>query len=339
MSVGTSTRPPPAAGWAALYCCAATVVFVTFMNVPISAHVGALVTPDTLWSTWSLEPVVLLTLASTSWLYGRGTRRVWARAGRGRGLSVASVVSFVAGQAIVAVALVSPLDSLGGTLLSAHMAQHGLLAGIAPPLLLMGRPGVAFAWGLSPFGTTQACMPLWRSLNRVERVFSATAVATIVHGVAIWVWHAPALFGAAVTNDWVHAAQHASFFVPSLLLWHALFDRRSLHHAAAAAAAAFATFMHTGLLGALVTLAPAPLYTVYVGRTESWGFSALADQQLAGLLMWVPLGLPYLAVGLFLGSRFLSGASGDPAEQLSSVGGHSSIRRDPPTGHVGLDAS
>jgi putative membrane protein len=295
--------------------CALTLVFLAFMNVPLSAHVPALVTPDTLWHTWSLEPLVLFSLASTSWLYGRGTRRVWARAGRGRGVSVANVVSFVAGQTIVIVALVSPLDSLGGTLLSAHMAQHGLLAGIAPPLLLMGRPGVAFAWGLSPFGTTQPWMPLWRSLNRLQRAFSATAVVTVLHGVAIWLWHAPALFGAAVGNDWVHALQHASFFAASLLFWHALLYRPSLQHAAAAAAAAFATFMHTGLLGGLVTMAPAPLYAVYVGRTESWGLSALADQQLAGLLMWIPLGLPYLAAGLFLGSRLLGSAFDERVER------------------------
>jgi putative membrane protein len=314
---------------------ALTLVFLTFMNVPISAHVPTLVTPDTLWNTWSLEPLVLFSLASTSWLYGCGTHRVWARAGRGRGVSFANVVSFCAGQTIVIVALVSPLDSLGGTLLSAHMAQHGLLAGIAPPLLLMGRPGVAFAWGLSRFGITPAC---WRSLNRLQRAFSATAVATILHGVAIWLWHAPALFGAAVADHWVHALQHASFFVPSLLFWHVLLYRPSLQHAAAAAAAAFATFMHTGLLGGLVTMAPAPLYSVYVGRTEAWGVSALADQQLAGLLMWIPLGLPYLAVGLFLGCRLLGSAFDERVERTSNVPAHSPMRQESPT-QVGVDAS
>ena len=63
--------------------------------------------------------------------------------------------------------------------------------------------------------------------------------------------------------------------------------------------------MHGGLLGALITLAPYPLYAWYVGRTEAWGFDALEDQQLAGLLMWVPMGLVYLAACLAIASRLM----------------------------------
>ena len=86
-----------------------------------------------------------------------------------------------------------------------------------------------------------------------------------------------------------------------------------------ATVAAFATFMHTGLLGGLITLAPEPLYVAYVGRTAAWNLTPLADQQLAGVLMWVPLGLPYLAAGLWLASRLLGATEDDVRTAGSNV--------------------
>lgn len=269
-------------------------------------HAPVLVPPERLWSSWSFEPLVLLLLAASSFFYVRGVLHLWASAGRGTGVSYASAVSFAAGELALAVALVSPLDALGGTLLSAHMAQHGILAGIAPPLLLLGRPGVAFAWGLAPvWKSSRAASAAWRGLGRITRALSSPVRATALHGLTIWLWHAPALFNAAVEHEGVHALQHTCFFVPALLFWRALLGGLVDRRAAAAFAAAFVTFMHTGLLGGLVTMAPEPLYAAYLGHTELWGLTALADQQLAGLFMWVPMGLPYLAAGLLLASRLV----------------------------------
>lgn len=278
------------------------------MTVPVSAHVPGIVTPDAVWRTWNLEPLVLVTLAVTSWVYVRGLRRLRSSAaGNARGVSRASAWSFAAGQAALLLALVSPLDALGGTLLSAHMAQHGILAGLAPPLLLLGTPGVAFAWGVSGVPAIRRLAPVWRALAGLARALSTPLRATVVHGLTMWLWHAPMLFGAAVAYESVHALQHLSFFIPAILFWRALLGEHSAAHAAAAAIAAFVTFMHTGLLGGLITMAPEPLYPVYAGRTESWGFTALADQHLAGLFMWVPLGLPYVVAGLVLTSHLVRG--------------------------------
>jgi putative membrane protein len=258
-------------------------------------HAPELVPPDRLWISWSFEPFVLLALAASALLYVRGVRRFRA-----------SAVSFAAGWLALAAALVSPLDALGGTLLSAHMAQHGILAGVAPPLLLLGRPGGAFARGLQPvFKRWRGAIRIWRGLGRLARALSTPMRATVLHGLMVWVWHAPALFNAAVEHEGVHALQHISFFVPALLFWRALLDGAAKRRVGAAFAAAFVTFMHTGLLGGLVTMAPEPLYAAYLGHTELWGLTALADQQLAGLLMWVPMGLPYLAAGLVLASRLV----------------------------------
>ena len=107
---------------------------VMWMTAPVSAHVPGIVTPDAVWSAWGLEPLALITLAVTSLVYARGVRRLSSNAvGNSRGASRASAWWFAAGQAVLVVALISPLDALGGTLLSAHMAQHGILAGLAPP--------------------------------------------------------------------------------------------------------------------------------------------------------------------------------------------------------------
>ena len=278
-----------------------------FTGTTLDAHVPDLVPPERLWSSWTFEPLILASLTTTTLLYTRGIRRLWVRAGRGRVVSSASVLSFSAGIAVLIVALVSPLDSLGGTLLSAHMAQHGLLAGIAPPLLLMGRPGVVFAWGLQPlWSAATGVATAWRWMAAAGRRLSAPALATAVHGVLLWVWHAPALFNAAVEYHWVHALQHMCFFLPSFFFWRALLDGESARRAHVPMLASFLTFMHTGLLGGLLTMAPAALYPVYFGRTDVWGHTALDDQQIAGLVMWVPLGLPYLAAGVWLASRALT---------------------------------
>jgi putative membrane protein len=282
------------------------LVFVGAMGAPLSAHAAALVTPDSLWQTWSVEPLVCLGLLATSWLYGCGVRRLWVHAGRGHGVSSARALSFAAGQFALTVALVSPLDALGGTLLSAHMAQHGLLIGVAPPLLLAGHPTIAFAWALrSTLVARAAARTSWKWLVALARRLASPLPATVLQGVLMWLWHAPAIFDAALAHEWLHPVEHLSFFVPALLLWQALLGERA--RGGAAFAAAFVTFMHSGLLGGLITMAPAPLYAVYVGRTDSWGITALDDQQLAGLFMWVPLGIPYLVAGLLVASRLVRG--------------------------------
>jgi putative membrane protein len=275
---------------------------------PASAH-GPDVGPETAWRAWSLDPVVVVPLLATLWLYGRGARHLWRRAGGGRGLSRARAASFVAGVAVLIVAVVSPLDALGQTLLSAHMVQHGLLVAVAPPLLAFGRPGVALAWALpGPWRRgARVLRPLGDSLSR-------PSLAAVLHGLALWLWHAPAAFDAALAHGAVHVLEHVSFLGTALLFWGAIAGARGSRRAAPALGAMFATLLHGGILGALITLAPQPLYQWYRGRPELWGLSPLEDQQLAGLLMWVPLGTVYLAACLVLASRLVT----DPAPQVSA---------------------
>jgi putative membrane protein len=274
---------------------------------PAMAHGPDPMLPDALWRAWNVDPLVMGLLLVANWGYARGVRRLWARAGLWRGIRRRYMAAFVLGLTVVVIALVSPLDRLGGTLLLAHMMQHGLLVTAAPLLLLLGKPGVAFAWAL-PAGWSRGGLAAatWWPLARAGLWLSRPFPAAALHGLALWFWHAPALFDAAVEREWLHTLEHASFFGTALLFWRAILDARSGERIGLALAAAFATLMHGGLLGGLITMALRPLYGSYLGRAELWGLTALEDQQLAGLLMWVPMGVVYFGACLWLASRLVT---------------------------------
>lgn len=287
---------------------------------PAAAHgPAAPLGPDALWHAWSFDPLVLVPLLLSAWLYGRGLRLLWARAGRGRGVALPHALAFGVGTAVLFIALVSPLDALGETLLSAHMAQHALLVTVTPLLLLLGKPGAVFAWALPAecrkhFLGSQG----WRALATVGGALSRPLCSAVLHGLALWGWHAPGAFDAAIADYGVHVLEHVSFFGTAVLFWRAILDTRSRRRAAAALGAAFATLMHGGLLGALITLAPYPLYVWYHDRTALWGLNALEDQQLAGLIMWVPMGIIYLGACLGLASRLVASQENRPGERTGA---------------------
>ena len=133
------------------------------------------------------------------------------------------------------------------------------------------------------------------------RAVSAPFAAWLLHAAALWLWHLPGPYQAALGGEGIHALQHASFLGTGLLFWWALFHGREGRLGYGAAVFyLFATAMHSGALGALLALSPAPWYSAYGDAAAAWGLTALEDQQLAGLIMWVPAGLSYLAAGLAL---------------------------------------
>lgn len=128
---------------------------------------------------------------------------------------------------------------------------------------------------------------------------------------ALWLWQAPALFQATLSSDVVHTLQHISFFGSALFFWWALMHgQRGLVGYGAAVLYVFTTMMHSGLLGVLLTFATTLWYPAYARSTAVWGLTPLEDQQLGGLIMWVPAGLCYLVAGLalFIGWMGESGA-------------------------------
>lgn len=249
---------------------------------------------------WTFDPTVLATFVATSGLYARGLLAMRRGGAPGVGVRGWQVGSFALGQLVVLVALVSPVDALADALFSAHMTQHELLMIVAAPLVVVGRPLVVVARGLPPpirevvlrAVTHPTFVAPWRAITH-------PLVVLLVHGAVVWAWHLPSWFEGAMRDEAVHAVQHLSFFVTAALFWWALFHGRFGRNGHGVAVLfVFATAMHTSLLGALITVAQALWYPIYDGRTRVWGLEALEDQQLAGIVMWVPAGVVLVFVGL-----------------------------------------
>jgi putative membrane protein len=268
---------------------------------PALAHDGRPHSPGELWYTWGLDPFVILSLALSGILYYAGVRRLW-RESAGGGIRRWEAAAYASGWLALWVALVSPLHPLGEVLFSAHMTQHELLMLVAAPLLVLGRPLIPYLWALPlPWrrrlgraGKSAPVQAVWRTLTQ-------PIAAWAVHAVALWIWHVPSLFEATIDNDLVHTLQHSSFLFSALLFWWALVHcRRGLAGYGAAVLYVFTTAMHSGILGALLTFAQRVWYPIYSGTTASWGLSPIEDQQLGGLIMWIPAGVVYLIAGLAL---------------------------------------
>lgn len=278
---------------------------------PVFAHGGPRrLEASTVLAWWTWDPVTLYLLVLSGVLYAAGLARLWRRAGPGRGIRRWQAACFAGGWLALVLALVSPVDALGEILFSAHMAQHELLILVAAPLMVLGRPLAPFLWALprpareelGEWSRAPAFAAAWRGLTAPPAVF-------VLHGLALWIWHLPALYQATLGDDFVHALQHLSFFLSASLFWwsliHGRFGRLSY---GAAVIYVFATSLHSGILGALLTFAPRLWYPIYQVRTSQWGLSPLEDQQLAGLVMWVPAGVLFLLLGLGLFAAWLGEA-------------------------------
>lgn len=247
-----------------------------------------------IWADWERDPGVVVPLAIAAVLYAIGSRRHI-------GLTRLQRSCFWAGWLSLVIALISPLHPLGEVLFSAHMVQHEILMLVSAPLLVISRPLVTFLWAL-PFEWRRT-LGRWSKTGPVHHSWlwlTAPLSAWWIHAVAIWVWHAPPLFDATLKSDLVHTAQHLSFFLSALLFWWALFYAHGRRAYGSGVLYIFTTAIHTGILGALLTFAPHPWYAPYANTTQAWGLTPLQDQQIGGLIMWVPASLVYLAAGLYL---------------------------------------
>ena len=267
---------------------------------PAEAH--APLDPEELWRAWELNPLLLAGLALPAWLYFRGTRRVWRRAGRGRGVGTREAACFGAGMTLLALALVTPLHALGEVSFAGHMAQHVALMMLAAPLVALGAPVTGILWGLPRRQRVRAGRAA--AALRLPALWAALTLpinAWLLHAVALWLWHAPNLYQATLFSEAAHAAQHASFIATSVVFWASVERMVRRRQAGVAVLFLFTTSLHEGALGALLTFAGTVWYPAYAERLASWGTSAMADQQLGGLIMWIPGGAIYLLaiVGVF----------------------------------------
>lgn len=260
---------------------------------------------------WSFEPGVILGLSVMTLGYGLGVQRLWRSAGTGHGISWAALSCFASGTMVLVLALVSPLDAIADSLQSAHMVQHMLLIVVAPPLLLLGEPLLAFAWML-PRAPRIFLARKWMRLTVLRRgagMLTTPAVAFALHATAVVLWHLPAPYDAAVRNESVHALEHLSFLGTALLFWWVVLAPPALRKLPRALDVPYVIAMSLvgGALGAVLTFAATPLYSAYLTSASLWGLTPLEDQQLAGLIMWIPGGFAYLLAAAVLFFKWLKG--------------------------------
>lgn len=282
---------------------AGTLVLLAWPSVAL-AHAGHVheVEPG-----WTLDASVTLPLAIALVLYGIGFARLWRRSRSGHARLRREARLFAAGWLVLAAALVSPLHEAGERSFALHMTEHELIMLLAAPLLVLAEPLVVLLWafpararrGIGRVTNTRAVAASWSRLTE-------PVTATLVQAVALWLWHAPSLFDLALSNDNWHAAQHLSFLVSSLFFWTAMLGRRGRHantvaQQGIAALCLFATSVVSGALGALMALSQSPWYAGYAALGMApFGLTPAQDQQVAGLIMWVPGGLVHAVAALLL---------------------------------------
>nr|WP_207790989.1 cytochrome c oxidase assembly protein [Pacificimonas flava] len=226
---------------------------------------------------WNVDPVLLTVLALCA---------LWAFRLPGR-----ARFSAFSALTVLTIVFVSPLCALSSALFSARSVHHILLVTVAAPLLAAALPKRDPRDGQTSNG---AALPF--------------ALSTLV----LWAWHLPGFYTAALESTPLYWVMQASLFGTALWFWRSVLHARASMPLAALTLAAAAGQM--GLLGAILTFAPEPLYPHHWLAPLTYGLSPLEDQQLAGLIMWVPAMLPYAAAAMLIARRAW------PQESLSQAG-------------------
>jgi putative membrane protein len=260
---------------------------------------------------WPLVPIV-----ATAYLYALGGR---LSATPGRAAKRWRGAAFYAGLATLALAVASPIDAYADQLFWVHMVQHVLLMMVAPPLLLLGRPWPRISRPL-PLDVRR---PLARGVlvgsalapaRGAFRWLGAPAPSFVLFNSTLLLWHVPALYDLTLRNGPVHDLEHALFFGTALLFWvHLVPGATSRPRLSDAARAGYATvaLLVSWVLAIILALASGPLYGAYASLAQRpGGLTALADQQLAAGVMWVPASVPYCIVLVVVALRLLDPAPG-----------------------------
>jgi putative membrane protein len=231
-----------------------------------SSYCGPSPLPEDLWGRWNFDPVLLAVILAAAALF-------WV----GQPLRSRHSTGFAASMALLAVIFISPLCALTVALFSARVVHHVLLVAVAAPVL---------AWALLHHAR-------WR--GRLSALAGLLTPLLVLHTVIFWLWHAPDAYLLALSSTPVYWLMQLTLLGSAMLFWGAVL----LASPGRAIVALVAVTIQMGLLGALLVFSGQPLYAPHFASTEAFGLTALSDQQLAGLIMWVPASLPYLLVAVW----------------------------------------
>lgn len=260
---------------------------------------------------WTFDPLVTVPLAILLILFLVGRYRLAARSRVER----KRPLLFLGGWLVLTLTLVSPLHQGGERSFTLHMIEHELIMLVATLLLAASHAGGVLAWGL-PLPLRQILGGGWKApLTSLWRRLTEPVTATVLQAVVMWAWHAPDLFNRTLESQGWHVAQHLSFVLSSLIFWAAMLDTRRSSYLLSAACL-FLTSLVEGALGALMALSMSPWYAAYAAMGMSGiGLDPTSDQQLAGLIMWIPGGLVHGGAALALIYQWLKSSedNGIPA--------------------------
>lgn len=258
----------------------------------VHLHVGHSPEPDQVLGPGGFDVPTLIVLALVAVAYASISRS-----------DLKSRRYFFAGVAVTAVAVGSPLDAMAEALASAHMAQHILLVLGAGPLFALASPAVTVGEA-APRGIRKRIGSIRRRLRLTPATTARAmhpAAAWLALALSVWFWHASGPYELALRNEWIHVLEHAMFLGASVFFWTLVIGPIRRRPSRATRVLMVFTMAFQGvILAALMTFARTPWYEAYGETTAFWGLDPLSDQQLAGLIMWIPSGLAYTAVGIAL---------------------------------------
>jgi putative membrane protein len=294
------------------------MVTLTILLVPCAtcAHGG-----DSVRANWEAELLSALFLTLCAILYGIGAVKLHRRAVLHRLVGLPQTMLMSAGLGILAITLLSPLHALAEQLVSAHMVQHLLLMLIASPLIVWGRPMIVFIWAL-PRRSRKMFASVWRKFHgdTLARIIQHPATAWIAFCGSIAFWHLPRLYRIAVNDEGLHVLMHLSFLAAGLLFWSVVLEpsgKRRLDFGRSILFV-FSAAMVTGIPGALLSFGRRVIYQD-PNAAMPFGLSPLEDQQLAGLIMWIPMDLVLFGVA---GALFVAWLSSADRRQLANGPAH-----------------
>ena len=251
---------------------------------------------------WSFEPAVTIPVAVAAVVYGCGWARIRQRLPERFGAR--RPAAFAAGLGAIVLALCSPLDAAGAHLLRAHMVQHMLLMLVAPPLLWAGAPLAPLLLGLPrPLRRTVAAVLAAAPVRRLLAFLTHPTTSWIAFAAAFWIWHLPEAYELALASDPWHHVEHLCFFVAAMLFWRPVilaWPARSPWPRWAMIPYLLLAELQNTILAAILSFADRVIYPTYAVVPPTGTLSALEDQSLAGIIMWVPGSVAFLVPVLWL---------------------------------------
>ena len=263
------------------------------------------------WTDWHGHPSIIVGVVLITAVYLLAVGPLRKRFGWTERVSPGQIVLFMSGVLLIVVALLSPLHELGDRyLFSAHMLQHVLLLLVVPPLLLLGTPG----WLVGTVLRSPRVLAVSRTLTR-------PLVAFALFNTVLVLWHMPVLYEFALRERDIHIVEHVMFLGVAVLMWWPVLSlAKELPRAPYMTQMVYLFLLPTlpGILGAIITFSDRVLYTWYAEAPRLWGISATADQEVGGLIMWIPGGLVFMMVLVIV---FLAWANQEESNNRTEVVG------------------